>query len=64
MERQIIQTESLKRIQRMRNGEKLKCPRCEDGYISALGNPQTTRVFKCDICGCGMSIRVPMKWTD
>lgn len=45
---------SLERIKRMRNGEKIKCSRCEDGYISAVGNPKTTNVFKCDKCGKGI----------
>ena len=27
---------SLERIKRMRNGEKIKCSRCKEGYISAV----------------------------
>ena len=56
-----VKTESMKRIERMRNGEKIKCPKCEDGFFSAVGNPETTRIFKCSHCKLGMSLTVPMK---
>ena len=49
---------SLERIKRMRNGEKIKCSRCKDGYISAVGNPKTTNVFKCDKCEKGIVLTV------
>lgn len=52
---------SQERIEKMRNGEKIKCPRCENGYISAVGNPEETKVFKCDQCGRGIVLTVPMK---
>lgn len=49
---------SLERIKQMRNGKKIKCPRCEDGYISAVGNPETTNVFKCNKCEIGIVLTV------
>lgn len=42
---------TLERIELMRKGEKLKCPKCENGYISAIGNPKDTTLFECP-CGC------------
>lgn len=42
----------------MRNGKKIKCPRCEDGYISAVGNPEMTNVFKCNKCETGIVLTV------
>lgn len=49
---------SLERIKRMRNGEKIKCSRCKEGYISAVGDPKTTKVFKCDKCETGIVLTV------
>ena len=37
-------------VKKMRNGEKIKCPKCEDGYFSAVGDPQKPNVFRCDVC--------------
>ena len=42
---------SIEKIEKMRNGEKIKCPRCDTGFISAVGNPQTTYLFRCNNCG-------------
>lgn len=56
-----MQTESGKRIERMRNGEKIKCPFCEKGYWGAKGNPKTTNVFGCDKCEKGMVLTIPLK---
>ena len=50
-----------KRIEKMRNGEKIKCKRCENGFCGAVGNPKTTNIFKCDICGVGIVLTVPYK---
>ena len=47
------------RVEKMRNGEKIKCPRCDKGFISAKGNPITTKVFKCDKCQTGIILTVP-----
>lgn len=55
----IMKTESEKRIEKMRNGEKIKCPRCKDGLFSAVGDPKTTKVFRCDTCETGMVLTVP-----
>ena len=56
---------SLKRQQeRMkiwRSGGKVKCPRCENGYWSAVGDPKTTKVFRCDTCQSGMVLTIPYR---
>lgn len=49
---------SLERLKKLMNGEKLKCPRCENGYIAAVGDPKTTNVFKCDCCQTAIVPRV------
>ncbi len=54
-------TDSIERIKKMRNGEKIKCPRCEDGFFSAVGDPKTTKVFRCDGCQTGMVLTVPLR---
>ena len=46
-------------VKRMRNGEKIKCPRCEHGFFSAVGDPKTTNVFRCDSCETGMVLTIP-----
>ena len=56
-----MKTERENRIEKMRNGEKIKCPKCKEGYISAVGNPKTTKVFRCDTCETGMVLTVPYK---
>ena len=43
------------RMKILRNGGKIKCPRCENGYISALGNPKTAVSFHCNQCPTGMN---------
>lgn len=45
---------SIERIERMRKGEKVKCPKCADGFISAVGDPSTAYLFKCSGCNVGM----------
>lgn len=52
--------DSLMRIEKMRNGEKIKCTRCKDGYFSAVGDPKTTNVFRCDKCQTGMTLTIPL----
>lgn len=42
---------TVERITRMRNGEKIKCPKCNEGHISAVGKPEEADVFRCDKCG-------------
>lgn len=56
-----MKTASQERIEKMRNGEKIKCPRCKDGYFSAVGNPAETNVFKCSHCQTGIVLTVPLK---
>ena len=45
---------SIERIEMMRKGKKIKCPKCESGLISAVGNPETAYYFKCDKCSIGI----------
>ena len=45
-------------IQKMRNGEKIKCPKCTTGFIIAVGNPKTTSLFKCNECGTSMRFTI------
>jgi len=49
------------RIAKMRRGEKIKCPKCENGFFEAKGDPKKTLVFGCDKCDAGMVLTVPMK---
>lgn len=49
---------SIERIKRMRSGERIKCPRCEKGYISAVGAPDVANVFKCNKCGNSIVLTV------
>ena len=55
-----MNTDFNERIEKMRNGEKIKCPRCEGGFFSAVGDPKTTKVFRCDTCQTGMTLTVPL----
>lgn len=59
-----MKTELEERIEKMRNGEKIKCPHCENGYFSAVGDPKSTKVFRCDACQTGMILTVPFKITQ
>lgn len=59
-----MKDKSIERIEKMRNGEKIKCPRCENGYISAVGEPKEAIVFRCDSCPTGMSLRIPYKMKE
>ena len=59
-----MKTETENRIKKMRNGEKIKCPKCKDGFFAAIGNPETTKVFRCDTCETGMVLTVPYKDTQ
>ena len=51
------------RIEKMRNGEKIKCPKCESGFFSAVGDPKTTKVFKCDTCQTSITLTIPYNGT-
>jgi hypothetical protein len=55
-----MKNKSEERIEKMRKGEKIKCTRCSDGFISAIGNPKTTNVFKCDHCKTAIVLTVPL----
>lgn len=59
-----MKDKSLERIEKMRNGEKIKCPRCEKGYISAIGDPKKTKTFRCDNCQTGISLTIPYKMKE
>lgn len=54
-----MKMQSEQRIQKMRNGEKIKCPKCEKGFISAVGDPKTTRTFSCNHCQTSVVLTVP-----
>lgn len=56
-----MKDKSLERIGKMRNGEKIKCPRCKDGFISAVGDPKTTKTFRCNSCETGITLTIPFK---
>ena len=56
-----MKTANSERIEKMRNGEKIKCPRCEGGFLSAVGDPKTAKVFKCDTCQTGITLTIPYK---
>lgn len=45
---------TVERIERMRKGEKVKCPKCADGFISAVGEPSTAYLFKCSECSANI----------
>lgn len=55
---------SVDRINKLYNGEKLKCPKCKDGYISAVGNPKMTNLFRCDECGLAIVPRIAVNVND
>ena len=52
----MVKPKTLERIEMMRKGEKAKCPKCEKGFISAVGEPGTAYFFKCDSCNVSMVI--------
>lgn len=58
-----MKTKSDERIENMRNGEKIKCTRCEDGFVAAVGNPKTTNVFRCDHCKTAIVLTIPFSRT-
>ena len=45
---------TIEKINKMRNGEKIKCTKCDNGYVSAIGKPQTAYLFRCNGCGTSM----------
>lgn len=47
---------SVERIQKMRSGEKIKCTKCADGFVSAVGKPENAYLFKCDRCDLNIFI--------
>lgn len=50
----MVRPKTFERIERMRKGEKFKCPKCETGFFSAVGEPKEAYIFKCDKCGVSM----------
>ncbi len=52
------------KIDKMRNGEKIKCTKCKNGFVSAVGDPKTTKVFRCDSCETSMVLTVPYNKTN
>ena len=57
-----MKTETEERIDRMRRGEKLPCPKCSAGHFFAFGDPKTTNVFGCDKCQIKMTLTSPMQY--
>ena len=55
---------NIEMIEKMRNSERIKCPRCNDGFFSAVGDPKTTKVFRCDTCNTGMILTIPYKYKE
>lgn len=55
---------SIEKIEKIRNGEKIKCPRCDTGFISAVGNPQTTYLFRCNNCGISIVERKKLDFSS
>lgn len=55
-----MKTKTEERVELMRRGERLKCPRCSEGFFSAIGDPKTTLVFGCNKCEAGMVLTVPI----
>ena len=47
MEKEIDRIEFMKRL---RNGEKLLCPECEEGTVSTNYDPETSHFFCCNKC--------------
>lgn len=45
---------TFEKIELLRKGEKIKCPKCDKGFISAVGEPSTAYFFKCDTCNISM----------
>ena len=45
---------TIDKIATMRNGGRIKCPKCDSGFVSAVGKPETASLFRCDGCGTGM----------
>lgn len=56
-----MKTRTEERIEKMRNGEKLPCPRCSGGLFSTVGDPKTTNTFGCNKCSLRMTLTVPIK---
>lgn len=56
-----MKTKSEERIEKMRNGETIKCPRCKEGVFSAAGDPKTTNVFRCSHCSTAMTLTVALE---
>lgn len=34
----------------LRDGKKVKCPLCKDGYMEAIGDHKITHCFQCNHC--------------
>lgn len=38
-------------VKRLRKGEKVECPLCQNGYLEPVGDYRTTYAFRCNGCG-------------
>lgn len=43
-------------IERLRNGEKVKCTECGKGFFVPFGDYKTTPRFTCDVCKAKINI--------
>ena len=48
--------ESIKKIKKLRNGEKVSCQHCTDGVMKAIGDHATTHCYVCDKCGSRINL--------
>lgn len=55
-----MKTKTEERVEFMRQGGSIKCPKCSDGFFSAIGDPKTTLVFGCNKCKAGMVLTIPI----
>ena len=53
-----IKPSALLKIEKMRKGKNIKCSKCDKGVISAEGDPETTKVFRCNECKTAMILTV------
>ena len=53
--------DSIERIKRIRNGEKVTCWKCKRGVMQSPGcRPQESNYFRCDECGNSVTLHVPL----
>ena len=53
--------DNIERIALMRKGQQIKCPKCNQGFFVAVGDPITTKAFKCNYCPAKIILSIHMK---